>query len=93
MPAVVLIFGIIYGVITGILLAILLLAGMISKHNLASSSKKQDLPYYSTRGVEVFSNNMSDSFFSAPTFGRKKKEDRVLKEKQDRLDYFTRNRI
>ena len=96
MPSVVLIIGIIYGVITGILLAMLLLTGMVSKHNLASSSKKQDLPYYSTRGVEVFSNNMTDSFFSIPTLGRgkgAKKVDRVSKEKQERLEYFTRNRI
>ena len=96
MPDAVVIIGIFYGVITGILLAMLILAGIVSKHNLASSSKKQDLPYHSTRGVEVFSNNMTDSFFSAPTLGKvkgAKKVDRAAKEKQDRLDYFTRNLI
>ena len=88
--------GAIYGVITGMLLAMLLCTLLISKRNLSSTSKKQNLPYHSTRGLEVFDKNMTDSFFSMPTISRKKddkKEDRVLKEKKERLEYFQRNRI
>ena len=96
MPTTVAVIGAIYGIITGMLLAMLLCTLLISRCNLASSSKKQNLPYHSTRGLEVFDKNMTDSFFSVPTISRKnndKKEDRVVKEMKERLEYFQRNRI
>lgn len=96
MPTPIIIIGTVYGIITGMLLAMLLYSALLSKRNLSSSAKKQDLPYYSTRGLEVFKNNMTDSFFSSPTISRSKsakKEDRLLKEIRERQEYFERNHI
>lgn len=95
MPTPIIIIGTVYGIITGMLLSMLLWTLLISRRNLSSTSKKQNLPYYSTRGLEIFDKNMTDSFFSTPTLNLKndKKEDRVVKEMQERLEYFKRNRI
>lgn len=92
------IIGIIYGLITGIGLAVAFCVSRISRNNLQSDPEKEEISYYSTRGLEVYNKNMADSFF--PAFRLEKNRDKggrvevsSLKEKKEQMDYFKRNII